>query len=168
MVDWYSWLKVINNEIVPGPANIGMAKGVNEIASREWISFWTLSRFIPLCSLNFPVNSANPEEAIIKPPAIFKAFKLIPKKDKIYLPAKKESNKIIKTSIAVQNAVTARSRLLLSCVKLTNTGTVPSGFMMENNAPKLIKNKSIVFFYKFTAFNQLERYGTFNLWYENC
>ena len=64
----------------PGPANIGIANGVNENLSRILRSFFTFWFFIPLCFENSPFNKANPEVAIIKPPAIRNAFKLIPKK----------------------------------------------------------------------------------------
>lgn len=102
--------------MVPGPASIGIAKGVNEMELRVAMSFSTPLRFfpIPLCSLNFPVNKANPEDEIMSPPAIFNAFKLIPKKDRIYFPAKKDNNRIDNTSIAVQKAMTARSFFVFS------------------------------------------------------
>lgn len=96
-------------EIVPGPANIGMANGVKDTSERVAISSFTLDFFIPLCSENFPVNKANPDDVIINPPAIFKEVKLIPKNDMIYFPAKKERNKMIKILNAVQNAVFALS-----------------------------------------------------------
>lgn len=63
----------------PGPANMGIAKGVNEISEREYASSFSLF-FIPLCLLKFPDNRAKPEDAIIRPPEILKEFKVIPKK----------------------------------------------------------------------------------------
>jgi hypothetical protein len=38
-----------------------------------------------------------------------------------------------------------RSNLVFSSVKLTNTGTVPKGFITENNAVKIKINSSIFF-----------------------
>lgn len=114
-------------------ANIGIAKGVNETSERVKAS--SFSRFfIPLCSVNFPVNKAKPDEVIINPPAIFKADKLIPKKSKIYFPTKKESTKIMRTLNAVQKEIEARSALEFSFVKPTNIGTVPKGLITEKRA----------------------------------
>ena len=78
----YSWLYVINKDIVPRPAIIGSAKGVNEISERLSTSAFTAYFFIPLCLVNSPVNKAKPEYTIINPPATFKELILIPKKSK--------------------------------------------------------------------------------------
>ena len=54
-----SWLKVINNEIVPGPAIIGRANGVNEISDLVLISSCTEVLLIPLDLAKAPVNKEN-------------------------------------------------------------------------------------------------------------
>ncbi len=64
----------------PGPASIGIARGVNETASRWKASSFTRCFSIPLCFENEPVSKAKPEVAIIKPPAILRDSILIPKK----------------------------------------------------------------------------------------
>ena len=71
-------MKDINSDIEPGPANIGIASGVNEESSLAIASSFTFS-LIPLCFEKFPVSKAKPELAIIKPPATLKDSILIPK-----------------------------------------------------------------------------------------
>ena len=61
-----SWLKVINNEIVPGPAIIGRANGVSEISDLVIISSLTEALLIPLDLAKAPVNKENPEKQIKK------------------------------------------------------------------------------------------------------
>ena len=68
--------------MVPGPASIGIARGVNAISdlvlSSSSINFF----FIPLCLLNVPVKREKPELAITIPPPILKESMDIPKKYK--------------------------------------------------------------------------------------
>ena len=151
--------------MVPGPAIIGIANGVKDISDRFSISFFTFSFFIPLCLLKSPVNKANPEVAIINPPAIFKESNVIPKNDRINFPRKKEISNIINTLNEVQNAILLRSNLLFSWVNPTKTGTVPKGFITENKAPKIIKNNSISFCHKSCSICPLlnEFYAKFRL-----
>ena len=66
-----SWLKVISNDMAPGPAIIGRANGVNEISDRVLISSCTESLLIPLDLAKAPVNNEKPEKVMINPPAIF-------------------------------------------------------------------------------------------------
>ena len=49
---------------------------------------------------------------------------------------KKDINKMIQTSIAVQSEIRERSFLSSSCVNPTKIGTVPMGFKTENRAKK--------------------------------
>lgn len=149
--------------MVSGPAIIGIAKGVKDISERFLISAFTLSFFIPLCFLNSPVNNEKPDESIIKPPAMFREFNVIPKKIKINFPAKKEINKIINTFSDVQNAIFFRSIVVCSFDKPTNIGTVPKGFITENNAPKNIINNSIIFLGKTCVFKILLEKGFMKL-----
>src|SRR5690625_1825503 len=101
----YSFCSEISKEIVPGPANMGIANGVIEIDSLVWMSFLIDAFSIPLCLLKLPVNSAKPEVAITNPPAIRKDSIEIPKKIKRYLPIKNEKNKITNALIAVRSEV---------------------------------------------------------------
>lgn len=105
----YSWLYAISKEIVPGPASIGIASGVNDIADRVAISIFTLRFSSPLCSLNFPVSNANPEEAMMSPPAILSETKLIPKNESMNWPRKKDNIRIMRTFIEARNAIRARA-----------------------------------------------------------
>lgn len=75
---WASWYWAMSSEMLPGPANIGMARGVNANPLRVWASCAT-SLFIPRSLLNLPFNKAKPELAIISPPAMRKAEMDIPK-----------------------------------------------------------------------------------------
>ena len=67
----------------PGPANIGIAKGVSAIS---FLLCASSSAFlsIPLFFENFPFNNEKPELAIIIPPAILSAVIVIPKNDNTY------------------------------------------------------------------------------------
>lgn len=107
-VEWWSWLKAINNEIEPGPANIGIANGVNEMELRCCKSSST-SLLIPFRFFGLALSKPNPELAIKIPPAMRKAEMVIPKKRKTYSPTKKEINKIIQTLTAVINDTRERS-----------------------------------------------------------
>lgn len=69
---------MISNDIDPGPANIGIDRGVREMSDLEYASSFSLF-FIPLCLLKFPVSNAKPDDAMIIPPVILKDAKLIPK-----------------------------------------------------------------------------------------
>lgn len=136
---------LISNDMDPGPAIMGMASGVNAMESLvKASSFTRLS--IPLCFVNLPVSNAKPEEAIIKPPAMRKESKEIPKKESMNFPPKKLMNKITHTLSPVSNAVLCCSELLLSLVSPTNMGTVPSGFVIENNEAKDKKKISNMIF----------------------
>src|SRR5690606_2701542 len=90
-----------------------------------------------------PINNPYADIQIINPPAILSTSIEIPKKFRIYLPAKKETIRIINTVIEVQRAVLFLLRLLSSCVRLRKIGTEPIGFITENNAQKVKMNKSI-------------------------
>ena len=71
----------------------------------------------------------------------------------MYFPVKNEMSNIINTFKDVQNAILFRSNLFLSSVKPTNTGTVPKGFITENNAAKISVNNSIFFITKINIFD---------------
>ena len=120
----------------PGPANIGIAKGVKAMSFRFCTSFCTFL-FIPLVLLNFPESKEKPELTIINPPPIRKASMLIPKKSNTYCPMKKEMIKIRNTLIAVHREIRERSFLSSSKVKPTKIGTVPIGLITENKAAKM-------------------------------
>lgn len=127
----------------PGPANIGIAKGVSETSDLVSKSAWTLALFIPLCLVKEPVNKANPDVAIINPPATRNEVMLIPKKLRTYFPAKNEIKRMIHTLIEVQSEVLSRLCFVSSLVNPTKTGTVPKGFKTENKAAKTLINNSI-------------------------
>ena len=55
---------------------------------------------------------------------------------------------MISTFKEVRKPILFRSDLLCSRVKPTNIGTVPKGFITDNNAINIIINNSISFFYK--------------------
>lgn len=130
--------------MVPGPASIGIAKGVNETSER--LNASSFSRFfIPLCSENLPVSNAKPDEVIINPPAIFSADKLIPKNIRIYFPIKNDKIRMIQTLSEVQKAIPARCDFECSFVNPTKMGTVPKGLITEKSAAKQMINNSIVF-----------------------
>lgn len=151
----------MSKDMVPGPANIGIASGVKDISERVLMSFFTPSFFIPLCSANFPVSKAKPEEVMISPPAIFSEFKLIPKKPRTYFPAKKEIKSIIRTLKDVERAIFALSGIVFSLANPTKTGTVPRGFIIENRAPKVNINNSICFLCKDGAIRDFMCYVIF-------
>lgn len=77
----------MSKDIEPGPASIGMARGVRAMSFRFWTSFSTFL-LIPLLLLNFPVSNEKPELTMISPPAILSASMLIPKNVRTYLPMK--------------------------------------------------------------------------------
>lgn len=52
---------------------------------------------------------------------------------------------MIKVLIAAQSAIDVMALLLLSFVRPIKIGSVPKGFIRENNAAKLIKNKLMLF-----------------------
>ena len=155
-----SWLKVINNEIVPGPAIIGRANGVREISDLVIISSFTEALPIPLDLAKAPVNKENPEKVIINPPAIFNELRVIPKNIKMNLPAKKEINNMTKTLKEAQKAILFLSSVVCSFVNPTNIGTVPRGFITEINAPQMMKNKSIFTINNFQAKLRLKQVST--------
>ena len=80
------------------------------------------------------MSRANPEVTIMSPPAILSDSMLIPKKCKMNLPVKNEIKRITKMFTAVNNEVLERSEAEYSCVNPTKIGTVPKGFITENNA----------------------------------
>ena len=80
-------------------------------------------------------------------------YKNDPKNNNMYFPAKNEISNIINTFKDVQNAILFRSKLLLSSVKPTNTGTVPKGFITKNNAAKISINNPIFFIAKISVFD---------------
>src|SRR5690606_11298328 len=129
-------------DIAPGPAIIGIASGVNEISERCCASDVTFL-LTPRCFPVAPINNPYADIQIINPPAILNTSIEIPKKFKIYFPAKKESIRIINTFMDVHKAVLFLLRLLSFCVKLRKIGTEPIGFITENKAPKVNTNKSI-------------------------
>jgi len=131
-------------EIVPGPASIGIANGVSATSCLLNTSSFT-SFLIPLCLLNDPVNNAKPDDAITRPPAIFKEFMLIPKKERIYLPEKKETNRMISIFSDVRNAMRMISCWVLPSVRPAKIGTVANGLITEINAARLFKYMFIFF-----------------------
>ena len=94
----------MSKEILPGPASIGMANGVSATSDLENASSFSLF-FMPLCLLKLPVRSANPDIAMIMPPAIFKEDRVMPKKTRRYFPRKKEVSRIINVFMEAQIAV---------------------------------------------------------------
>lgn len=132
----------INNDIDPGPAIIGIAKGVNAMSLRCCASLATFL-FTPRFLLNVPESNPNPEEQITIPPAILNTSMSIPKKLSMYCPIKKETVNIINTLIATHIAVRSFHSLLSSCVNAKKIGTDPNGLINENKAVKAIKNTSI-------------------------
>src|SRR5690606_6137868 len=132
----------ISNDIDPGPAIIGIANGVKAISLRCCASSVTFL-FTPRRLLKVPDKSPKPDEQITTPPAILKTSMLIPKKFKIILPIKKEITRIIKTLIEAHKAVLFLVSLESPWVKPKNMGTDPNGFITENRAANVIKNKSI-------------------------
>lgn len=128
---------------------MGIARGVKEIFDLVRASSFTCF-FNPLCLLNVPVSSANPDDAIINPPAIRSEFKLIPKKVRTYFPIKKEMSKIIRTLMEVIREILTICCLVLFSVKLKKIGTVPMGLITENREAKDSKNR-VIFFSKITA-----------------
>jgi hypothetical protein len=117
----------------PGPASIGIAKGVKAISFLSWASV-SVFLLIPLFFENCPESKENPEPTIIIPPAILRASMLIPKKESTYCPTKNETIRIINTFIAVHNEILERSFFVSDCVSPTKMGTVPIGFNTENSA----------------------------------
>ena len=112
---------------------MGIAKGVKAISFLSWAS---VSAFLlrPLFLVNFPESNENPELTIIIPPAIRSASMLMPKKVRTYWPIKKETIRIINTSMAVHNEILERSFLESDWVSPTKIGTVPIGLSTENKA----------------------------------
>ena len=123
----------MSKEIEPGPASIGMAKGVKATSFLFWAS---VSAFllIPLFLVNFPESNENPELTIMIPPAIRRASILMPKKESTYCPIKKETIRIMNTFIAVHNEMRERSFLESDWVSPTKIGTVPIGLSTEKSA----------------------------------
>ncbi len=109
-VEWWSWLNAIKSEIEPGPANMGIAKGVNAIEFLFCKSSST-SLLIPFRFFGLALSKPNPELAIKIPPAIRRAEMVIPKKLNTNSPIKKEINKIIQTLMAVKSDTRERSAL---------------------------------------------------------
>lgn len=83
--------------MVPGPASIGIARGVNAISdlvlSSSSINFF----FIPLCLTKVPVKREKPELAMTIPPPIRRDSMDIPKKYNKWLPRKNETSKMMNT-----------------------------------------------------------------------
>ena len=94
----------------PGPANIGMANGVNEMELLFCKSSST-SLLIPFRFLGLALSKPNPELAIKIPPAMRRAEMVMPKKRNTYSPTKKEINNMIQTLTAVINDTRERSAL---------------------------------------------------------
>jgi len=141
----YSCSMLISSDIDPGPAIMGIASGVSDIESR--LNASSLTRLsIPLCLVNLPVRSANPDETIIIPPAMRKDSKEMPKKERIYFPAKKLINKITPTLRPVSSAVFVCWAVVFSLVRPTKIGTVPNGFVIEKREPKDKRNMSNIVF----------------------
>ena len=147
---------MISKEIDPGPASMGIASGVSETSVRVCTSACTLLFFIPLCFVKLPVSSANPEVAMINPPASRKELREIPKNASTYFPTKKAMRRIANTFTAVHNAVLSRWCFASSLVKATKMGTVPKGLITENKAEKMAIKSSIVFAAKFAVHSLFE------------
>jgi len=134
----------INKDIEPGPAIIGIAKGVKAISLRccaSSVTFLLTPRFL----LKVPESNPKPEVQITIPPAIRNTSILIPKNFKTYSPIKKEMIKMIQTLIAAQSAVLFFDSLESSCVKPKKMGTLPNGLITENKAANVSKNKSMIY-----------------------
>jgi hypothetical protein len=98
----------MSSDIDPGPASIGIAKGVRAISFLLWASF-SIFLLIPLFLLNFPDSKEKPELTITMPPAIRRESMLMPKKVSTYCPIKKETTRMMQTLMAVQRESLLRS-----------------------------------------------------------
>lgn len=76
----YSIHILINNEIEPGPANNGIARGLKEISSFSKASYFIFPFTSRLC---FALSNKKPDREMMIPPAIFNAFMDIPKKPRM-------------------------------------------------------------------------------------
>lgn len=115
--------------MLPGPANIGIAKGVNDISSFSNASS-VIFLLIPLCLCVLLVRNANPDRNITIPPDNFIELSDMPKKWRTWLPVKKATTNITATYKEHLIAILVRASAL-SVVNVINNGIAAMGLITD-------------------------------------